>query len=173
MIVIIGNGIAGVTAARHIRKNSNEAITIISSESKYFFSRTALMYVFMGHMKFEHTQPYEPHFWEKNNIELAQEYVTKIDTDRNMLLTRSGKEVPYGKLIIASGSKPNKFGWKGQNAARVSGLYSKQDLDYIDETTKTFKGVYGELIKVVSKSPILFEHLVKEDTNIFLVDTYM
>ncbi len=58
-IVIIGNGIAGVTAARHIRKNSDKRITIISGESDYFFARTALMYVYMGHMKFEHTQPSE------------------------------------------------------------------------------------------------------------------
>ena len=72
MIIIIGNGISGVTAARNIRKKSDEPITIISAESKYFFSRTALMYVYMGHMKFEHTQPYEPHFWEKNRIELKQ-----------------------------------------------------------------------------------------------------
>ncbi|GGF82065.1 Pyridine nucleotide-disulphide oxidoreductase [Wenyingzhuangia marina] len=61
-IVIIGNGIAGITAARHIRKKSDYHITIVSSETKYFFSRTALMYVFMGHMKFEHTQPYENWF---------------------------------------------------------------------------------------------------------------
>lgn len=133
MIVIIGNGISGVTAARHIRKKSNEAITIISSESKYFFSRTALMYVFMGHMKFEHTQPYESHFWEKNSIKLSEEYITEIDTEENRLLTKSGNEISYSKLIIASGSKPKKFGWKGQDASRVSGLYSKQDLDYIDE----------------------------------------
>ena len=64
-IVIIGNGISGVTLARHIRKLSDKKITIISQESEYFFSRTALMYVFMGHMKFEHTQPYEPFFLEK------------------------------------------------------------------------------------------------------------
>ncbi len=61
-IVIIGNGISGVTAARHIRKNSDNKITIISAETKYFFSRTALMYVYMGHIKFEHTQPYENWF---------------------------------------------------------------------------------------------------------------
>ncbi|MDP4988803.1 MAG: NAD(P)/FAD-dependent oxidoreductase, partial [Polaribacter sp.] len=47
-IVIIGNGIAGVTAARHIRKKSDKKITIISGEHPYFFSRTALMYVYMG-----------------------------------------------------------------------------------------------------------------------------
>ncbi|MGB5229878.1 MAG: FAD-dependent oxidoreductase, partial [Eudoraea sp.] len=52
-IVIIGNGVSGVTAARHIRKNSNKRIIIISAETDHFFSRTALMYVYMGHMKFE------------------------------------------------------------------------------------------------------------------------
>ena len=52
-IVIIGNGISGVTAARHIRKNSDNRITIISSETEHFFSRTALMYIYMGHMKYE------------------------------------------------------------------------------------------------------------------------
>ncbi|MEN8789839.1 MAG: FAD-dependent oxidoreductase, partial [Flavobacteriaceae bacterium] len=40
-IVIIGNGIAGVTAARHIRKLSNNRIIIISAETDFFFSRTA------------------------------------------------------------------------------------------------------------------------------------
>ena len=53
-IVIVGNGIAGVTLARNLRKLSNKKITIISSETEYFFSRTALMYIFMGHMKFQH-----------------------------------------------------------------------------------------------------------------------
>ena len=73
-IVIIGNGVAGVTAARHIRKNSNKRIIIISAETDYFFSRTALMYVYMGHMKFEHIKPYEDWFWEKNRIELLRGY---------------------------------------------------------------------------------------------------
>lgn len=36
-IVIIGNGISGVTLARHIRKNSENEITIVSAETEYFF----------------------------------------------------------------------------------------------------------------------------------------
>ena len=84
-IIIIGNGISGVTAARHIRKNSDKKITIISAETDYFFSRTALMYVYMGHMKFEHTQPYEDWFWEKNRIELKKAFVTHIDTETKTL----------------------------------------------------------------------------------------
>ncbi|MCH2228912.1 MAG: FAD-dependent oxidoreductase [Crocinitomicaceae bacterium] len=151
MIVIIGNGIAGVTVARNIRKSSDEAITIISSESKYFFSRTALMYVYMGHMKFEHTQPYEPHFWGKNRIDLEHEHVSQINKEEKTVSTDSGKTISYDKLIIASGSKPNKFGWPGQDANGVRGMYSKQDLEYIErysEDLKTAVIVGGGLIGI-------------------------
>jgi len=77
-IVIIGNGISGTTLARHIRKNSSYAITIISDETPYFFSRTALMYVYMGHLPFSDTEPYEPKFWKDNSITLLQQRVTRI-----------------------------------------------------------------------------------------------
>ena len=66
LITIVGNGIAGVTAARTARKlNSHARIQLISDETDYFFSRTALMYIYMGHMRFEDTMPYQKEFWEK------------------------------------------------------------------------------------------------------------
>ena len=138
-IVIIGNGIAGVTAARHIRKLSDKKITIISAESEYFFSRTALMYVYMGHMKFAHTQPYENHFWKKNRIELVQGFVTKVDTKEKLLQIDGAPNLNYDKLIIATGSKPNKFGWPGQDLNGVQGLYSKQDLELLEENAPNNK----------------------------------
>lgn len=131
-IVIIGNGIAGVSAARHIRKLSDKRITIVSAETDFFFSRTALMYVYMGHMKFEHIQPYENWFWEKNRIELIRGYVNQVDTERKQLLLDGSRALHYDKLIIATGSKPNKFGWPGQDLHGVQGLYSKQDLDLLE-----------------------------------------
>ncbi|WP_422107228.1 NAD(P)/FAD-dependent oxidoreductase [Winogradskyella sp.] len=132
-IVIIGNGISGVTLARHIRKLSDKKITIISAETEYFFSRTALMYVYMGHMKFEHTQPYENWFWEKNRIDLKTGYVEKVDTNSKALHFTNGETMTYDKLVIATGSKPNKFGWPGQNLDGVMGMYHKQDLENLEK----------------------------------------
>ena len=74
-IVIIGNGISGITVARHIRKLSEHEILVISSESDHFFSRTALMYIYMGQMKYEHTKPYEDWFWDKNRINLKNTHI--------------------------------------------------------------------------------------------------
>jgi NADPH-dependent 2,4-dienoyl-CoA reductase/sulfur reductase-like enzyme len=132
-IVIIGNGISGITAARHIRKLSDKKITIVSVETDYFFSRTALMYVYMGHMKFEHTQPYEKWFWKKNSINLKKGFVENIDTQNKQLVFSNNETLSYDKLILATGSKPNKFGWPGQDLDGVMGMYHKQDLESLEK----------------------------------------
>lgn len=138
-IVIIGNGISGVTTARHIRKRSKAKITIISGETKYFYSRTALMYVFMGHMQFEHTQPYENNFWPKNNIDLIFDWVTDIDYSKKELKLKNGDTVSFDQLVLATGSKSNKFGWPGQDLPGVQGLYNFQDLEQLEQSAKTAK----------------------------------
>ncbi len=134
--MIIGNGISGVTAARHIRKHSSNKITIISSETDHFFSRTALMYIYMGHMKYENTKPYEDNFWKKNRIDLLRDHVQSVDTKLKTLTLLSGNTIQYDSLIIASGSKSNKFGWPGQELSGVQGLYSFQDFERMEQTTR-------------------------------------
>ena len=174
-IVIIGNGISGVTTARHIRKNSNKKITIISGETKYFFSRTALMYIYMGHMKFEHTKPYENWFWEKNNITLKKGVINSVNTANKLLAFTNGETVSYDKLIIATGSKPNKFDWPGQDLEGVMGMYHKQDLEKLEKyapNNKTCKravivggGLIGiELAEMLRSRNIPVTFLVREDS---------
>ncbi|WKD85810.1 Assimilatory nitrate reductase electron transfer subunit [Polaribacter huanghezhanensis] len=172
-IVIIGNGISGVTAARHIRKNSDKEITIISAETEYFFSRTALMYVYMGHLKFEHTQPYESWFWKKNRINLKKGFVSKVNSDVNELEFSNGEKLTYDKLIIATGSKPNKFGWPGQDLKGVMGMYHKQDLESLETYAPDNKvckravivggGLIGiELVEMLHSRNIPVTFLVRE-----------
>ena len=174
-VIIIGNGISGVTAARHIRKLSNKKITIVSFETDYFFSRTALMYVYMGHMKFEHTQPYENWFWKKNRIDLKKGYVKTIETASKTLYFDEGDTLKYDKLIIATGSKPNKFGWPGQDLNGVMGMYHKQDLDNLEKYAPNNVvckravivggGLIGiELAEMLNSRNIPVTFLVREDS---------
>jgi len=138
-IAIIGNGISGITAARFIRKLSDHQITVISAETDHFFSRTALMYIYMGHMRFKETKPYEDWFWEKNRIDLKRGYVEKVDTQGKKLVFKEGETLKYDKLILATGSKENRFGWPGQDLIRVNGLYSFQDLEQMEKYSKGLK----------------------------------
>jgi len=139
-VVIVGNGISGITAARWLRKlNDGTKITVISSESKFFYSRTALMYMYMGHMTLENTQPYEDWFWEKNRIDLLQDHVNSIDFNNKSLSLKAGGDFGYDKLILALGSKSNKFGWPGQDLNKVGGLYHLQDLVQMEKHSKGLK----------------------------------
>ena len=142
-IAILGNGISGSTAARFIRKLSTHRITMISAESALPYSRTALMYIYMGHVPFQQTFLYSESFYEKNNIDRICARVDRIDFEQQQLyfdpefssssLAPPEPSLHYDVLILATGSQPNKFGWPGQNLKRVHGLYSLQDLQALDK----------------------------------------
>jgi NADPH-dependent 2,4-dienoyl-CoA reductase/sulfur reductase-like enzyme len=99
------------------------------------------MYVYMGHLRFQDTQPYEAHFWKKNRIELVQAWVDAIDVNARKLQLRDGRSRTYDKLIIATGSVTNIFGWPGQDLGRVQGLYHRQDLESMEAATPHLKNV--------------------------------
>jgi len=103
-----------------------------------FFSRTALMYVYMGQMKYEHTKPYEDWFWEKNRIELKYDKLESINIERkNLQLTKELLE--YDQLILATGSNYNTLPNINPDIKGVQGLYHLQDLEKLEENTKNIK----------------------------------
>lgn len=140
-IAIIGNGISGVTTALRVRSRQPDwRISLISGESEYFFSRPALMYIFMGHMTEAQTRPYEPHVWDLNRIERVQGWVSHVDTQARRLEFSDGRApMAYDKLVIATGSAPNKFGWPGQDLDGVHGMYSLQDLYALEANAHRIK----------------------------------
>lgn len=161
-VVIIGNGISGITAARFIRKFSDHAITVISDESDHFYSRTALMYIYMGHLTYQHTKPYEDRFWRKNRIALVRGYVENVDTENRRLLLSGGKTIPYDVLIIATGSQSRKFGWPGQELSGVHGFYNLSDLEAIEANTRGIERaviVGGGLIGVEMAEMLYTRHI--------------
>ena len=135
-IVIVGNGITGITTARFIRKYSSDRITVVSSETDHFYARTALMYIYMGHMRYQETKPYEDAFWSKNKIDLVRGYAYQVDTDAQIVRIADGNDIAYDALLLATGSQSNKFGWPGQDLDGVQGLYGMQDLALMERNTK-------------------------------------
>lgn len=170
-VVIVGNGISGITAARYIRKASDHAITVISSETEHFYSRTALMYIYMGHMKYEHTKPYEDFFWQKNNIELVKDHVDTLDVNNKKIFLQSGNSIQFDTLIIATGSVSNKPNIPGIDLNGVQALYGMPDLEQMFENTKSIKhavvaggGLIGiEMAEMLLSRNIIVTFLVREN----------
>lgn len=169
-IVIIGNGIAGITAAREIRKRSDDPITVVSAETDHFFSRTALMYVYMGHMQYHHIKPYEDTFWGKNRIDLRRARVDSIDFDRKQLILDGGGTLAYDVLILATGSQSNFADWPGRQLRGVQGLYGMPDLEQMETDTQGIRqavvvggGLIGiELCEMLLSRKIGVTFLVRE-----------
>lgn len=135
-LVIIGNGIAGVTLAQHVRRHSQCRITLISAESAVHFSRTALMYVYMGHMRFQDIVPYEDWYWHEQKLELVHDYVEKVDSTEKKLTLRAGAPISYDKLVLATGSRVAYYNWPGQHLKGVQGLVTLQDLELMEQNTQ-------------------------------------
>lgn len=169
-IVIIGNGIAGATAAIRLRELTDMPVTMISSETRYFYSRTALMYIFMGQLRYSDTKPYEDQHWTDLNINLVYDHVTGIDpVERTFRLKEKGK-LPYDSLLIATGSSSRKGKWKGESLEGVHSLYSIHDLRKIESATNnitqavvTGGGLIGiELCEMLHYKGIHVKFLIRE-----------
>ena len=168
---IIGNGVTGVSAALKLRELQPDwRITLISGESKYHYSRPALMYIFMGHMRYQETKPFEDSFWGEKRLDLVRGWVTKIDSGAKRLEMHDAPPISYDKLLIATGSKSNKFGWPGQDLDGVQGLWGLQDLAQLYESAKTARkavivggGLIGiELAEMLHSRGIHVTFLVRE-----------
>ncbi|GAA3997647.1 hypothetical protein GCM10022408_05470 [Hymenobacter fastidiosus] len=135
-LVIIGNGITGVTAALTARRLQPTAtITLISDETEHHFSRTALMYVYMGHLRYQDIKPYEDWFWRENRLDLLHATATALDPDQQTVLLSTGQHLGYDKLLLATGSVSRYADWPGRHLRGVQGLYNLPDLEKMTRDT--------------------------------------
>ena len=103
--IIIGNGVAGTTAAANIRKVDHEGeITIVSDEAYPFYSRIRLIDYLAGETDEKGLVIYKDAWYEKNNIKLLLNTpVSEIDKDMKEIAVPSGQRLKYDKLLIAAG----------------------------------------------------------------------
>lgn len=103
--IIIGNGVAGTTAAANIRKIDHEGeITIVSDEAYPFYSRIRLIDYLAGETDEKGLVIYKDAWYEKNNIKLLLNTpVSEIDKDMKEIAITSGQRLKYDKLLIAAG----------------------------------------------------------------------
>lgn len=129
-LVIIGNGIAGISCALTLRRLRPEAdITIISGESQHHYARTALMYVYMGHLRPADIKPYEDWFWTENRLDLVHATAVALHPAEQRVRLNNGLTLNYDALLLATGSESRFHDWPGQHLAGVQGLYNLPDLE--------------------------------------------
>lgn len=103
--LIIGNGVAGTTAAHNIRKiDSDGEITIVTEENTPYYSRIRLIEYLAGEAGENDIIIHRDDWYEKNNIKLLLNApVTEINNDSKEVSMERGGKLEYNKLLLASG----------------------------------------------------------------------
>jgi NADPH-dependent 2,4-dienoyl-CoA reductase/sulfur reductase-like enzyme len=107
-IVIVGNGIAGLTAALEARRLAPDAsITIITEQSHPTINTPALKQFAAGKLMQEQLLAYPAGTERSQRISLVNAHVEGINAQSKYLHIRGGYDFSYGALLLATGSKPN------------------------------------------------------------------
>lgn len=106
--VIIGNSAAGIACVEGIRSvDADGEITIISDEPFAAYGRPLISYYLLGATD-RHRMLYRPaDFYEKNKVRaLLGARAEKLDPAAQKVVLRGGEEIPYDRLLVATGSRP-------------------------------------------------------------------
>ncbi|XOB62569.1 nitrite reductase large subunit NirB [Campylobacterota bacterium DY0563] len=151
-LVVIGNGMSGLRTIEDLLEldSSKYEITIFGEEPYVNYNRIMLSYILSQEKTFEDTIINHQEWYENNNITLHKgDKVVSIDKNTKKVISESGKEVEYDKLLIATGSTPFIPKTNGSDLKNVIAFRTKFDVDTIMDTidkSKTAVVVGGGLL---------------------------
>ncbi|QSX08148.1 NAD(P)/FAD-dependent oxidoreductase [Alkalibacter rhizosphaerae] len=159
-ILIIGNGIAGLTAAEEIRKlDQLESIVMISEEKIHTYYRTKLSHFLAKDFTNEEVLVHPPEWYEEKNIQvLLNKKVLHINADLHTVELDDGSTLEYDKLLLANGSSSFVPPVKGSEQGNVFSLRSLEDAKVIQQAAKESKKavvVGGGLLGLESANALL------------------
>ncbi len=134
--VILGNGIAGQTAAEELRKLDGEAsIVMIAAERHPLYNRVALPRYLRGQVRREKVFMRTVEDYAKHNLEIYFEtWATEVDLAAKVVRTNRDQEFPYDALLVATGGRPKPPPWPGcDDVSQTIGFQTLDDTDAIIE----------------------------------------
>jgi len=143
-ILIVGNGVAGLSAAEEIRKRNKEAnIHMITKENYYTYYRTQLSHFLSKDFNVEDIYMHPKNWYVENNIKVIfNEEVRSIDKNKQTIKLSNNEELVYDKLLLANGASSFIPPVEGRDKQGVFSLRGLDDLREIQEYAKNIdKGI--------------------------------
>ena len=141
--LILGNGVAGTTAAENIRQNDGTGeITIVTDEDIPFYYRIRLP-DYLGGMVAESELVAKKEAWydeKKISLQLSSR-VSAADSGRKHVITADGLTYAYDSLLLANGSHPFVPPIKGSNIKGVFALHTIRDVRQISQAAEKIRNV--------------------------------
>lgn len=108
-LVVIGNGMAGMRTLEELFQLDREAydVTVFGAEPHVNYNRILLSPVLAGEKTLDEIILNPREWYAEHGVTLhTGDPVTRIDRHQRVVVSESGREVPYDRLLLATGSKP-------------------------------------------------------------------
>ena len=106
-IVIIGGGIAGLTAASEARRQAPQAtIELVSCEQSLPYYRLNLTRFLAGDISESELQIESAQWFKEHAIQYTYAEATYIDRQQRQVHLRDGRQIGYDRLVLANGAHP-------------------------------------------------------------------
>jgi 3-phenylpropionate/trans-cinnamate dioxygenase ferredoxin reductase subunit len=142
--VIIGDGIAGSSAAETVREADPDAdVTVITDEGEALYNRILIKEFAKGKLPEAPISIHDPDWYEERDIDLQLDtHVTTVDADAHEIHTHSGDTYEYDKLLVATGGTPTQLPVDNSDAEGVHHFWTFEDARGIKENAESAeKGV--------------------------------
>lgn len=129
--LIIGGGIAGITAAETIRERDRaSSIAVVSDEPHPLYSRVLLPHFVRGAIKREQLFLRQREDYEAKDIAFfGGETASELNAEERFLAFASGKRLGFSRILIAGGARPRILGIGGEYLTGVSRFQTIDDAD--------------------------------------------
>jgi NAD(P)H-nitrite reductase large subunit len=132
--LIIGNGIAGFSAAETIRRQDEVAeITLITDESHGFYSRPGLAYLLSGELPEDMLFSRGKDEYQRLNLNLVHARVQRLVLEDGQAILHDNRVLPYDALLLATGARAVRLKVPG---IELGGVFT---LDTLEDTRKILR----------------------------------
>ncbi len=141
-LVVIGNGMAGMRTVEELLKFDPEqySITVFGAEPHGNYNRILLSPVLAGEKTIGDIMLNDRAWYTDRGIQLhVGDPVVKIDRLRRIVTSKKGIDVPYDRLLIATGSKPFVIPVPGHQLPGVVAFRDIHDVEAMLETSRTHR----------------------------------
>jgi NADPH-dependent 2,4-dienoyl-CoA reductase/sulfur reductase-like enzyme/pSer/pThr/pTyr-binding forkhead associated (FHA) protein len=171
--LIIGNGIAGVTAAEILRSEDSAAtIAVVADDPFPVYYRPALKDYLAGRVREDKLWARPRSFYQDNNIYFHADRVVHIQTDQHIVYLKSGRRLNYTRLLLANGARAATLKCPGLDLEGVTTLRTVADyqqvLDRLNRVKRVVVSGSGtlalETIETLRHRGLAVTHLIRRNT---------
>jgi len=134
--VIIGDGIAGSSAAETLREADPDAdVTVITEEGEALYNRILIKEFAKGKLPAAPVSIHDPDWYAERDIDLELDtVVTGVDTDAHEVRTHEGDVHGYDRLLIATGGTPTQLPVDNSDADGIHYFWTFENARAIKES---------------------------------------